>query len=325
MNQIIISLGLLLGISTVSCSQNNYSNYNGKKWEQLEGSGNLIKLNPAIGAFSVIEVNNANVKIKIETGTSEYSMNISIDDNLKDFFKWKQDSSILKLSFDFSSGKYPRWLSKNNTVITIKAGNIEKLVNKGNSNIAVDLQNQPSFIFSSTGNPDIQFTGKIAELNLQSTGNADIEAGNLAADKIILSSNGNADIEVSTKELVEKEIKGNNDITNLYYASKKEREQNDDDLNEDIREMIRFKLMNNSAIMEKITLISYRPDRKGNGTSVFTLIPLGIKNLKFPAGTKIYLATGQQVNTVMGGGKISNEEPFLIVKAGDAGKVFQIK
>lgn len=62
---------------------------------------------------------------------------------------------------------------------------------------------------------------KIAELNLQSTGNADIEAGNLAADKIILSSNGNADIEVSTKELVEKEIKGNNDITNLYYASKK--------------------------------------------------------------------------------------------------------
>lgn len=316
---------LLLGISTVSCSQTSYSNYNGQKWEELEGSGKLIKLNPVMDPFTVIEANNVNVKIKIETGTSEYSMNISIDDNLKDFFKWKQEGSILKLSFDFSGGEYPRWLSKNNTVITIKAGNIEKLVNKGNSNIAVDLQNQSSFIFSSTGNPDIQFTGKIAELNLQSTGNADIEAGKLSADKIVLSSNGNADIELNTKELVEKEIKGNNDITNLYYASKKEREQSYDDWNDDNKEMISFKIKNNSALLEKVTLISYRPDRTGNGTIVFTLIPLGTKNLKFPAGTKIYLATGEQVNTVMGGGRISNEQPFLTVKAEDVGKVFQIK
>ncbi len=323
MKQIIFFL--LLGIGSASCAQSSYSNYNGQKWEQLEGSGKLIQISPAVRPFNNIEVNNVNVQVNIQTGTPSYSMDIAVDDNLKDFLKWEQVGGILKLSFDLRGGEYPRWLSKNNTVITIKAGNIEKLVNNGNSNLGVYLQNQSSFTFSSTGNPNIRFSGKIAELNLQTTGNADIEAGNLAADKIILSTTGNADIKVNTRDLVEKEIKGNNDIYNLYYVSKKEREQSYDEWNEDNIEMISFKIKNNSVLMEKVTLISYRPDRTGNGTIVFTLIPLGTKNLKFPAGTRIYLATGEQINTVMGGGRISNEQPFLTVKTEDDGKVFQIK
>lgn len=316
---------LLLGIGSASCAQSSFSKYNGQTWEQLEGNGKIIKLNPVVIAFTAIELDHIPVQVNIQTGTTGYSLEIAVDENLKDFLKWEQAGGILKLSFDLLGGEYPRWLSKNNTVITIKAGNIERLVNNGNSNIAVDLQNQSAFTFSSNGNPDIRFTGKITDLYLQSTGNADVEAGNLAADKIILSTTGNADIEVNTRELVEKEINGNNDITNLYHTSKKDREGSYNDWNEDSREMISFKIKNNSVLMEKITLISYRPDRTGNGTNVFTLIPLGTKNLKFPAGTKIYLARGGQVNTVMGGGSISSEPPFLTVKAADAGKVFPVK
>ena len=56
MKQILFSMLLLLGISAASCSQNNYSNYNGQKWEQLEGSGKLITLNPAIGSPIIIQL-----------------------------------------------------------------------------------------------------------------------------------------------------------------------------------------------------------------------------------------------------------------------------
>lgn len=276
MKQILFSMLLLLGISAASCSQNNYSNYNGQKWEQLEGSGKLITLNPAIGAFSVIEINHVHVQIKIETGTAEYSMNILIDDNLKDFFKWDQADSILKLSFDFSGGKYPRWLSHNNTIITIKTPSLYKLVNKGNGKMEINLQNQEVFNLFSNGNPDIKLIGKITELNLQSSGNADILAGELVAGKITLSTNGNADVQVNTKNLVEKEIRGNNEITNLYGVSKKVQLPDNDDLYDEKTEMIGFKIKNNSALPEKITLVSYRPDRTGNGTIMFTLIPLGI-------------------------------------------------
>jgi hypothetical protein len=325
MNKSILTILLLLGITNICCSQSSYSNYDGKKWEQLKGSGNLIKLNPVIGPFTAIEVNNMNVKIKVETGASDYNMNISIDDNLKDFFKWQQDGSILKLFLDMSGGKYPRWLSNNNTVITIKAPAIEKLHNKGNSDLDINLQNQDVFNLITNGNPDIIITGKISELNLQSTGNADIKAGELVAGKIILSTTGNADIEVKTKELIEKEIQGNNEISNLYYIVKKVQQQAYDDLDNDKIELIRFKIKNNTALAEKITLVSYRPDREGNGTIMFTLIPLGIKNFRFPVGTKVYLANSEQVNTVMSGAKISDQKPFLIVKTEDAGKVFEIK
>ncbi len=325
MKQIVFYLVILMCTSAVSCSQSNYSNYNGKTWEQIEGSGKLVKLNPVIGAFTAIEVNNVNVKIKVETGALGYEMDISIDDNLQSFFKWQQDGSILKLSFDMSGGKYPRWLSGNNTVITIKAPGIEKLVNKGNSELEINLQNQTAFNLSSNGNPDIILTGKIAELNLQSTGNADIKAGELVAEKITLSSNGNADIEVKTKELVENDLQGNNEISNLFYVSKKEQQTKIDNRDEEKATLISFKIKNNNAKPETITLVSYRPDRSGNGTNVFTIIPFGIKILRFPVGTKLYLASSEQVNTVMSGAKISDQNPFLVVKAEDAGKVFEIK
>ena len=141
----------------------------------------------------------------------------------------------------------------------------------------INLQNQEVFNLFSNGNPDIKLIGKITELNLQSSGNADILAGELVAGKITLSTNGNADVQVNTKNLVEKEIRGNNEITNLYGVSKKVQLPDNDKYKTNIKtEMIGFKIKNNSALPEKITLVSYRPDRTGNGTIMFTLIPLGI-------------------------------------------------
>jgi Putative auto-transporter adhesin, head GIN domain len=315
---------LLVNISLTASSQNHISTYNGKKWEQLQGSGKLLTINPAVTAFNSIEINNLNVKVKIETGAESCTMLVSIDDNLKDFFRWEVVEGILKISFDMNGGKYPRWLSENNTVIIITAPAIEKLVNKSNSDLEISLQNQNNLNLFTDGNPDIKITGKIALLNLQSTGNAEIKAAELDVEKIIISSNGNADIEVKTKDLVEKEIKGNNDIINLFYSTKKIKKQDYNNWDSENSDLISFRFKNKSSIAAKVTLISYRPDKSGNGTNSFTLIPFGTKTLKFPEGTKIYLASKAQVRTVMSGAKISDQVPFLIVKKQDADKVFNI-
>ena len=89
-------------------------------------------------------------------------------------------------------------------------------------------------------------------------------------------------------------------------------------------ELIAFTLKNNSMLPTKLTVISYRPDETGNGTSGLFLWSYGTKTLQFPAGTKIYLASSAQVNTVMSGAKISDQPPFLTVKKEDADKVFKI-
>lgn len=88
---------------------------------------------------------------------------------------------------------------------------------------------------------------------------------------------------------------------------------------------ISFKLKNNSLLPFKVTLISYRPDENGNGTSGFMMGSYGTKLFRFPVGTKIYLANSKQKNTVMSGAGIKDQPPFLTVKAGDEGKVFPIR
>ena len=325
MKQLLFTCCLILGINYLCNSQNKISTYKGKKWEQLEGSGKIITINQNLLAFDTIKIDNVNLNIRIQTGAEVYAMHISIDDNLKDFFKWSQAENTLKLSFDMSGGKYPRWLSRNNTIITIAVPLIEKLVNKGNSDLEINLSEQSKFNLITDGNPDIKITGIVKEFILQSTGNSDIKAGNLDADKIILTTNGNADIELKTKCLVEKEIRGNNDIINLYAESDKENKIDCKLPNEAGASLVSFRIKNKHALPAKFTLVSYRPDMEGNGTVSFILIGLGSKKFMFPAGTRIYLATSEQVNTIMSGATIINQEPFLVVKNEDAGKTFTIK
>jgi hypothetical protein len=89
-------------------------------------------------------------------------------------------------------------------------------------------------------------------------------------------------------------------------------------------ELISFKLKNNSLLPVKITVISYRPDETGNGTKGIFIISYGSVKFSFPVGTKIYLASSEQINTVMSGAKISDQEPFLVVKKEDQGQSFKI-
>ncbi len=104
-----------------------------------------MQLNPSVGAFTSVETNNANIKVIIETGAAAHSINILIDDNLAKFFKWKHEGSALKLLFDLSGGKYPRWLPENDTVVTLKAPAVNTVSNKGNSTIKINLQYQLTF------------------------------------------------------------------------------------------------------------------------------------------------------------------------------------
>jgi hypothetical protein len=323
MNKLLLAFSLLIGMQSISFSQKNYSKWNGKTWEQLDGNSKMVQLNPALTPFSIVEVNNINVKIMVVALDGPYTMSVAIDGNLKDFFRFKQVGDSLKLTMDYSGGKYPRWLCTGNIVISIKVPKLAMLVNKGNSKAEVNLQDQSSFNVTADGNPNITLTGKVGVLDLQLSGNVDIKAGKLLAEKIQLDAKGNSNIEVNAKEVVEISMEGNNEISNLFYTSKKEVAAEETSIHKN--EMVSFKLKNNSLLPASVTLISYRPDEKGNGTMGFTVLSLGSKKFKFPVGSKIYLADSEQVNTVMSGKTITDQTPFLLVKKEDDGKSFNIK
>ncbi len=320
MKQLFITIIPLLSLVSIGSAQSTYSQYNGKKWEQLSGNGKLVQLNPAIEAFTTVEINHMNARIVIEAGQKDYSLNVSIDDNLKDFFRYKLEGKTLQLSFDLTGGKYPRWLSTNNTVVTIKVPMLDCLRNSGNAKIELKNVNQKTLSLISSGNPDIFLSGTLDELRLQNTGNSVIDAGTLAAQKILLSASGNSKIVVHARELVKEKVSGNTAVVNRYNTNNETIEP----VHEEAREYFSFSLKNNSLLPAKVTVVSYRPNETGNGTNSFLMIPFGTKKFRFPAGTKIYLADSNQVNTVMSGNKISDQIPFLIVKKEDNNKSFNI-
>lgn len=320
MSKLFISTIFFLGLSIISKAQTSYSNYNGKKWEQINGNGTLVKLNPVITTFTTLDISHMNARVIVEAGATEYSLNVSIDENLKEFFRYAQEGTTLKLSFDLSGGKYDRWLSDNNTVITIKVPALEFLNNNGNTNIELKQLNQKTFKLISSGNPDITISGTVNELQLQTKGNSDINAGALITTSTTLSSSGNAEIVLNTKELVQTNMNGNNEVTNLFGNTNATSVTN----KKTSLEFVRFKLRNNSMLPTKLSVISYRPDEKGNGTNAFVMLPYTTKTYRFPVGTKIYLASQEQVNTVMSGAKISDQPPFLLVKKEYNNKTFNI-
>jgi hypothetical protein len=87
---------------------------------------------------------------------------------------------------------------------------------------------------------------------------------------------------------------------------------------------VAFKLHNTSWLPRKVTLISYAPGEAGNSTAGFMLPMKGNKSVRFPVGTKLYLANSEQIDVVMSGKRIDNGKPFLVVKKDDAGRVVNL-
>ncbi len=92
------------------------------------------------------------------------------------------------------------------------------------------------------------------------------------------------------------------------------------------KKTVAISLKNSSLLPRKIALISYEPGETGNSTNIFVLAPVvGSKTFRFPAGTRLYVADDDQVNTVMSGKRIDSGKPFLTVRPEDAGKSFSVK
>lgn len=96
------------------------------------------------------------------------------------------------------------------------------------------------------------------------------------------------------------------------------------EMQQDNQKSISFRVQNNSVLPHKYVFIGYEPARVGNWTNSVFLLPGAYHRFKCPVGTKIYRADEKQVGIVMGGGSIRKDEPFLTVKAEDAGKVFPL-
>ena len=87
---------------------------------------------------------------------------------------------------------------------------------------------------------------------------------------------------------------------------------------------VRLRLRNNSWRPRKVALISYAPGQPGNSTNIVWLVPKGVTTQFMAVGTRLYLATPEQVDVVMSGKRIDNDKPFLVVRKTDSSKTINM-
>jgi len=88
-------------------------------------------------------------------------------------------------------------------------------------------------------------------------------------------------------------------------------------------ENVKVRFRNNSIVFRKVTIITYFPIKTGNSTTGMVLAPYFSTAKEYMVGTKIYFADRKQIDTVMGGNRLEGK-PFLVIKAEDEGKTFDI-
>lgn len=86
---------------------------------------------------------------------------------------------------------------------------------------------------------------------------------------------------------------------------------------------VKVRFRNNSIVFRHVTIITYFPAQEGNSTEGVLLAPYTGKTKTYEVGTKIYFANSKQVDTVMSGKKLEGV-PFMVIKAEDEGKIFNI-
>lgn len=89
--------------------------------------------------------------------------------------------------------------------------------------------------------------------------------------------------------------------------------------------LIPVKVWNNSLLPHRYALIGYEPGNSANWTEIFWLMPGASRHYRLPLGSTVYRANNRQVGTVMGGGSLRNEPPFITLKAADAGRRFRLR
>jgi hypothetical protein len=318
-------------------------------WSALVGSGKMVNLSPETGAFDKIDIR-FNAKTIVDIGKPN-SVSIEADDNLAQYLDVKMDVSQNKLIIKSNLPKNA-WVQSNNIVIRISMPEISVFTQKSNGNTTINGINGRYLRTENYGNGDIILRGsKIDNLDIVTNGNGDVDAENLTATTAKIEATGNGTTSFKAVETYTATLKGNGKITNVgngkatettlngngsigdtysvktkknawknepYEGNKVQKSQ------KEAVQKVKISLKNNSILPRKFTVITYQPSDNGsNGTTGFMLLPTASKDFEVEIGTRFYIADGGQIDTVMGGGKLSST-PFLTVKADDAGKVFSL-
>ena len=161
---------------------------------------------------------NFNGIVEVEVG-KPWKIRVTIDDNLEKLLTFSEDKTAHALTLSFKGIDKNRMYIENTKIkISITMPEISVVSNNGNSDVTVRNVVGSYLNFENFGNGNCAISGTIDLLDINRSGNGDINASRLSAKQVKVSSNGNGDVSVNASNEFSAQSSGNVDVTNIDKA-----------------------------------------------------------------------------------------------------------
>ncbi len=178
----------------------------------LKGSGVLLSQTFNYDNFEKINIRDLHGKIKVELG-KPFSVSVTIDDNLNSLLRVSNNNGELKMELEGNENNR-MYIEATNINIKISMPALTVLKHFANSDISVVGISGRSIQIKGGGNGDIILQGNVEEMDIEKSGNGDLKAGELLANKVRVQKSGNGDVLINSPNAFVANGSGNGDVVN---------------------------------------------------------------------------------------------------------------
>ena len=206
MKKQIVTIVLFCLIGTFTQAQNG----------ALRGSGKTVQKNFDFKNFDTVNFDDLDGKLEIEVG-KEYSISITIDDNLENLLSVENNKNELTVSL---KGNRNNKMYIENTKISVKITMpaISGIRNNGNASLTVNNISGKYLKMDNRVNGSAAINGTIDKLEIKNSGNGNLDATKLIAKNAEVSSRGNGSVKINASETLTAFASGNGNVVNTGKA-----------------------------------------------------------------------------------------------------------
>jgi hypothetical protein len=185
---------------------------------QLKGSGKTITKSYDFKNFDQLSLQDLDGKIEVETG-KEYSISVTIDDNLLPLLGFKENNSKNELKIFFKDNlSNKKYIEETNVKIKIRMPKVIAINHSGNSSLLVSNISGSNFKLENSGNGTATIIGTVETLEIINKENGNSKAKELVTKNATIKCSGNGNVYVNVSEELTAKVSGNCSVVNYGKA-----------------------------------------------------------------------------------------------------------
>jgi Putative auto-transporter adhesin, head GIN domain len=178
----------------------------------LNGSGKIIKKEWPLTGFDKVELINLAGKVEIEVGRP-FSITVAVDDNLEALLQGVVRGQTLQLVLEGNRSNR-LYIEKTNIVVRISMPGLSFVQQHGNNSLQVSGLKESYLKIKSQENGNTRLMGEVDELEIISSGNGNVYAGDIYCNRVKVHKSGNGNVFINSDSSFIAIGSGNGNVVN---------------------------------------------------------------------------------------------------------------